>query len=156
MSVINREIVKDYYNKDPNTRWYSVNFKKIDYKDQALEVANQCTSDARMERLKALSKVIMGGGVALLLTGASIIAYKIATMAIGIFVFPLMILPPLYGLVTALGGLGVGGAVFYFTTAKYSEEFFNQAKEHWNYANHLYSQAHLARIKAPELSSAKA
>ena len=156
MSVINREVVKDYYNKDESTGWHSVNFDKIQHKDQALEVASQCTSDARMERLKALSKAIMGGGAILLLTGVSSIAYKITTMTIGILAFPLIIIPPLYGLVTALGGFVVGGVVFYFTTAKYSEEFFNQTKEHWNYANHLYSQAHLARINAPRLSSAKA
>lgn len=156
MPVISREIVKDYYNEDANTGWYEVNFDKIQYKGQALEVANQCTSDAQMERLKALSKAVMGGGVALLLTGASVIACKIAPMAIGILVLPLIIIPPLYGLVTALGGLGVGGAVFYLTVTKYSEGFFNQAKEHWNYATHLYGQAHLARIQAPALNSAKA
>lgn len=156
MSVITQNSVNNFYNKDPATGWYSVNFSHLQYKEQAKEVADQCISDARMERLKSLSKVVMGGGVALLLGAASVVAFKIAALIIGIFVFPLAIIPPLYGLVTFLGGLGVGGAVFYFTLNKYSKQFLHQAKEHWDYGNHLYGQAHRARLEIPRLASAKA
>jgi|GEM_PF-3427173 len=147
--------IKDYYNTDANG-WVSVNTAKLQYKDQAREVDAQLKSDARLEVLKSFSKAGLAVGAAIGLGGLSFLAFKVASLAIGILVFPLMIIPPLYGLVTLLAGLGVGGAVFYLTAQKYSTKFFNQAKEHWNYGQHLYSQAHAARLKVPSLDSAKA
>lgn len=147
--------LKDFYTTGEND-WVSINTAKLEYKDQAHEVEAQLKSDARLEVLKSFSKAGLAVGAAVGLGGLSFIAFKITTLAIGILVFPLMIIPPLYGLVTLLAGLGVGGAVFYLTAQKYSTKFFNQAKEHWNYGQHLYAQAHIARLKVPGLASAKA
>ncbi len=155
MSVIASTDANDFYTKDVKTGWYSVNLDNLEYKDQATEVATQCTSDARMERLKALGTAVLGGGAALLLTGAALIAIKIGMMAVGIFAFPLVIIPPLHRLLMLLGGLAVG-AFALPKVSEYSKPFFTQAKEHWNYGNHLYAQAHCARLKIPDLASARA
>lgn len=154
MSVISHNDVSQFYKKDSETGWYSVDFGSVRYKEQAQEISTQCVSDARLERLKAVGKSIMAGGTALGLGIAAIIAFKIASLVIGIFAFPLAIIPPLYSLVTLLGALGVGATVFTMTIEKYSKDFFNQAKEHWEYGNHLYAEAHRARLEIPNLRSA--
>ncbi|NGX59272.1 MAG: hypothetical protein KR126chlam3_00420 [Chlamydiae bacterium] len=112
---------------------YSVNFSNIVNEDQATEVATKCTSDARMERLKALGAAVLGGGVALLLTEVFLIAIKINMIVAGILAFPLMIM-----------------------ILQYSKPLFIEAKDYWNYGDELYSQASNARLKAVALASAKA
>lgn len=147
--------LKDFYTTGDNG-WVSINTGKLQYKDQAHEVETQLKSDARLEIVKSFSKAGLAVGAAVGLGALSFIAFKVTTLAIGILVLPLMIIPPLYGLVTLLGGLGVGAAVFYLSAQKYSTKFFNQSKEHWNYGQHLYAQAHIARLQVPGLASAKA
>lgn len=156
MTIVRDTDLSKFYTIDDKTGWYSVDFENIKYKDQAIEIATQCTSDARMERFKAFSTAVMGVGVVLLLSEVSTIAFKIGALSLGIFALPLIIVPPLYGLVTFLGGLGAGGAFLYFTFNKFCIQFFQQAQEHWNYGNHLYAEALRARLQAPDLASAKA
>ncbi len=156
MSIISSDNLSNFYTKDSTTGWFSVNESALKYKGQALEVAKQCTSDARMERLKSLVQGGLAGGSALGLGALAYLALKISTYAVAIFVFPLAIIPPLYGLVTTLAGVGVGVSILYLATKKYSIPFFEQAKNHWNYADHLFAQAHSAKLKAPGLESDKA
>jgi len=122
-----------YIQDEEYTGRYSVDFSNIVNEDQATEVAIKCTSDARMERLKALGAAVLGGGVTLLLTGVFLIAIKISMMIAGILAIPLMIM-----------------------IIQYSEPLFMEAKDHWKYGDELYSQASNARLKAVALASAKA
>lgn len=156
MSIISSDNLNNFYTKDTSSGWFSVNEGSLQYKGQALEVAKQCTSDARMERLKSIVKGGVGGGSALALGAVAYLALKVSTYAVAIFIFPLAIIPPLYGLVTTLAGVGVGGSILYLATKKYSKPFFEQAKEHWNYADHLFAEAHSAKLKAPGLASDQA
>jgi len=156
MSIISSGKLNNFYAKDPSSGWFSVKEGSLQYKGQAIEVAKQCASDARMERLKAITKGGVAGGSALALGALAYLALKVSTYAVAIFVFPLAIIPPLYGLVTTLAGVAAGTSILYLSTKKYSKPFFEQAKEHWNYADHLFAQAHSAKLKAPGLASDKA
>ena len=141
MSVIGG-VNNNFYAKNEETGFYSVNQDKIVNREQAQVVIDQVVSDARIERLKAVANVVIAGSVALLLGAGAFIVVKVATLFFAIIFFPLAIIPPLYGLVTTLCGLGVGGAVGFLTIKKYAKQFLDGAKLHWDYSNHLYQEKH--------------
>lgn len=156
MTIITQPHVHDYYYKDPNTDWYCVNFNRIQFRDEAAEISQQCVSDARMERLKAMGAAMIAGGAAGLAIAGFSIVYKISSLLFGLLALPLILIPPLYGLVTILGGVTLGGVSCYLFIKNYAAKFFDNAQNHWNYGNHLYSQAHKARLLMPSLLPAKA
>lgn len=129
-----------FYSIDPTTQFYSVNLELIDNNDDADQVNAQVTYDARIEALKAIAHYIIAAGATLLVAAVAIIAFKVSAFVIGIFAFPLAVVPPIYYMTTTLGALAVGGLVGYAVFKKYASGFIAQAKLHWNHAMHLYDQ----------------
>src|SRR3990170_357388 len=133
MSVIGGAVNKDFYTEDKATGWYSVNLGRIKNRNQAQVVETQLISDARVERLKAASILVIAVGSGALITAVALIAFKVASLFSGIFVFLLM--TPLYELITFTAGLAVGGAVGYIALKKFAQGFLDDSKKHWQYAD---------------------
>ncbi len=150
MSIISGAVLYQYYNPTING-WYEVNLDAVKNVAQADEINAQCVSDGRLERLKALGSFTLGAGVVTGLSILSLLIIKICTLAAGVLVFPLSIIPPLYGLVTNLTGLAIGGGLGYISVKRYTKPFFQAAGKHWAYANHLFQQAHAVRLRKATL-----
>lgn len=139
--------VNKFYSVDPTTQFYSVNLEVIDNNDDAEQVKAQVTYDARIEVLKAIAHYIIAAGATLLVSAVAIIAFKVSGFVIGIFTFPLAVVPPVYYMTITLGALAVGGLVGYAVYNKYAKGFMEQGKLHWNHAMHLYNQKEAVQAK---------
>ncbi|MBS0629568.1 MAG: hypothetical protein JSS30_05010 [Verrucomicrobia bacterium] len=134
------EIKNNLYTIDPQTQFYSVNIDNVTDQQTGNQVIKQVSYDARIEVLKSIAHYLIAGAVTLAIAAITIVAFKVSAVFIGIFTFPLAVIPPLYSLATSFGGLIVGGVVGYVIFKKYATGFIDQAKLHWNHAQHLYAQ----------------
>lgn len=132
--------VNKFYTIDPKTQFYSVNLDTVTNEKDATEVISQLSHDARIEVLKSIAQYAIAAAATILVTAAAVIAFKISAVAIGIFTFPLAIIPPVYYMVTGLGSLAVGALVGYYVYRQFAAQFIAQGKLHWNHSQHLFTQ----------------
>lgn len=133
-------IENKFYSIDPTTQFYSVKLDHIETNEDADQVTSQLAYDARIEVLKSIAHYIIAAGATLLVSAVTIIAFKVSAFIIGLFTFPLAVIPPVYYMTTTFGALAVGGLVGYAVFKKYASGFVAQAKLHWNHAMHLRNQ----------------
>jgi len=143
-----------FYTVDPKTQFYSVNLDTVKNEMDAQEVIDQLSHDARIEVLKSIAHYIIASATTILVTAAAVIAFKLSAIAIGVFTFPLAIIPPLYYLVTGVGGLAVGALVGYYIYKQFAAKFIDQGKLHWNHSQHLYNQRAAVLDKVATLKQA--
>ncbi len=148
------EIRNNLYTVDPQTQFYSVNLDQVTDQQVAKEAIAQVSYDARIEVLKSIAHYLIAGAVTLLVATAAIVAFKVAAFVVGIFTFPLAVVPPLYALATTLAGLTVGSLFGYVIFKKYATQFIDQGKLHWNHAQHLYAQKDAVNARLPYLANA--
>lgn len=146
--------VNKFYTIEPKTQFYSVNLDNINNEKDAKEVIGQLSHDARIEALKSIAHYIIASATTILVTAAAVIAFKLSTIAIGIFTFPLAIIPPVYYLVTSLGGVAVGALVGYYVYKQFAAKFIDQGKLHWNHSQHLFNQKAAVLAKVATLKQA--
>jgi len=154
-------VKNDCYMVGPQPQWYSVDLDKVTDKEKN-KVASKCLSDARFERLKAASFIVLTGAAALgnrlVELTAALGALILASYFAPVLAFPVAFSETLYEMVeTAVVlsmGLGLFGLFLGYTnslssdTPSYAAGFYADAQEHWDYATHLYEQQQLVLNKA--------
>lgn len=144
--------ISSYYHIDQGVKNYDIDSLPNDGTCDV--VAQECVSDARMERLKSVTTGLMAAGTTLALLCVAYAVGKVSALLVGIAFLPLMIIPPLYALLMLVGGIGAGIAFAKVTIKPSGMKFMDQAKAHWNNANFYSEQATAARFRQAALAKA--
>lgn len=131
--------------------WRTYAVETLTTKEACKIVERQCFWDGATQR----SLAVLKGSVALLaICALSVLGYfgaKAATTVAGYILLPLIIIPPLYGLLLFATGACVFGATLHFGGKSFAQKYFREAQNHWAYADHLYQQRINAQIRATKL-----
>ncbi|NGX39998.1 MAG: hypothetical protein KR126chlam1_01338 [Chlamydiae bacterium] len=116
--------------------------------EQCQKIEKECTTDARYARMEAFGK----GALAVVgVVAISLAVAKLAAWMLAFVIFPLKLLPGLFGVASTTCEVGAGVTTGYLLVTKGYDRAANAVADSWNRANESYEYAAAARAKASDL-----
>ena len=141
--------ISTYCHVDQGIKTYDID--KLPNEEACLLVAKECTSNARMERFKSITKGVMAAGVTIAMICVALAVANVATILTAIALMPLQVVPPLFIFAVILGGAGSGLAFGYFSIKATGKAIFDQAVVNWQKGDHYFVQASAANLRKAAL-----
>lgn len=113
------------------------NVNSLTTREMAQSALDTCSQEKRIEQVKAIIKICVASIAILALISAAFAVAKGATLVLGVLALPLIILPPLYSIVSLFGGVACGCFFAQFTIEAVWKEIMNPGTAHWDRANLL-------------------